>query len=251
MARRRATESDRPPLQSKWAIVLACLLTVLLIAAPTSLANGHGIKVFLGYVPGISNWGAFEANGLATVNAGDGQVHLVVNHLPHDPHVQYQAWVVPADEPTTMIALGTFVVDGAGHAEVDFTRGDLHTREYRFFVITAEPVPDKDQAPDGRRALAGVFPNSQALPLPDQSKAFADLLGDESATSATPKGPGSARTDPQGGDSSPPLTLPITGTGLPTRSAWEMTALAGGLLAATLFHVISKSHQMGHTGGQR
>ena len=258
MGKGGSMRSDRPSLQNRSVMLVVCLLSIFLIAAPTGLANGSDVKVFLGYTPGISNWGAFEANGLATINLGDGDVHLVVNHLPYDPLVQYQAWVVPVDEPTVMIALGSFNVDTTGHAEVDLSGLHLHTQECRFLVITAEPVPDEDEAPDPRRALAGVFPNSEARSLPENPQAFADLLDQSAresipseATPATPGSPGSAQMDAHRQDPSAPSTLPVTGAELPRSSAGEVTVLAGGLLMVTLVNIISRLHKIRGTGGKR
>ena len=258
MEKGRSMRSDRPSLQNKSVVLIVCLLSIFLIAAPAGLANGSSVKVFLGYTPGISNWGAFEANGLATINLGDGDVHLVVNHLPYDPLVQYQAWVVPADEPTVMIALGSFNVDTTGHAQVDLSDLHLHTQECRFLVITAEPVPDEDEAPDPRRALAGVFPNSEARSRPENSQAFAHLLDPSArtsipseATSATPGSPGSAQMDAHEQDRPAPSTLPVTGGELPSSSAGEVTILAGGLLVVTLANIISRLHDIRGTGGER
>jgi len=238
-------------LEAKSAVILVSLLGMLLIAAPTTLANGHSVKVFLRYTPGISNWGNFEASGLAGLNPGDGLVHLVVNQLPCDPHVQYQAWIVPVEQPTQMIALGYFDVDAAGHAEVDFSRSDLHTRKYRFLVITAEPVPDKDKEPDARRALAGTFPNSEASPLPEDSQAFADLLdqnasanGQGAVNPATGSVDGTDQTKQQEQGLSAPSTLPVTGAVVPNWSATEVVALAGGLLVITLASVIFRAHRL-------
>jgi len=238
-------------------MLLLCLVMALLAPVPAALANGNRVKIFLGYVPGISNWGAYEANGEASLDPSQGQVHLVVNHLPHQPDVQYQAWVVPAEDQTTMISLGSFRVDASGHAEVDLSRADLHTREYRFLVITAEPVPDEDPAPDPRRALAGVFPNLKAVPAPEDSQAFADLLDESSIppadgpeASVSPKSSGAGAARPQRDGSPPPLTLPVTGAGLGAGPVWQAAALAAGLLAATLAHIARALAQTRRTGGE-
>ena len=252
------TRSRWPLLQHKSAAALVCLVGMLLMAAPASLANGKSVKVFLGYAPGISNWGAFEASGVARISLSAGQVHLVVNQLPNDPGIQYQAWVVPASEAATMIPVGSFKVDTAGHAEVDLGRPDLHGRDYRFFVITAEPVPDEDEAPDPRRALAGVFPNSKASSVSAHTQAFADLLAqsespgvDGAETHPTGESPGPDHTDPQTQEPSSPSTLPVTGAARPSCSAGEVMVLAGGLLAVTVGSAISRLHQIRRTGGER
>lgn len=225
------------------ALVLFC------VAAPRSQANGGSLKVFLGYLPEVSNWGAFESHGVAEVNIGEGEAHLTVHRLPYDPRIYYQAWVVPAGDWATMVSLGSFEVDETGHADVTLKNPGLPPRVYRFLVITAEPVPDEDPAPDSRRAIAGVFPNSMARPVPTDSPLFAELL----TTPVTIQAPSAEAGQPVEGEkgpelpemtgtTSPPANLPVTGGKAMARPLDGRDCVLAGIVGVALLVALWQRH---------
>ncbi|HHX64923.1 MAG TPA: FliA/WhiG family RNA polymerase sigma factor [Chloroflexi bacterium] len=145
-------------------LVLLLGLALMAMGPYVALANGTGVTVYLGYLPEVSSWGNLEAEGEAYVNIGEGYLNLQVTGLPSRDDVQYEVWLVPAEDRQRMISVGTFEVDESGAASAEYYRQDLPVLEYRFLVITAEPSSDTDPAPDEKRALAGVFPNMQVIP---------------------------------------------------------------------------------------
>jgi len=224
-------------------------LALFCVATPRSEANGGSLKVFLGYLPEISNWGAFESHGVAEVNIGEGRAHLIVHRLPYDPRIYYQAWVVLAGDRATMVPLGSFEVDETGHADVELKNPGLPPRVYRFLVITAEPVPDEDPAPDSRRAIAGVFPNSMARPVPADSPFFAELL----TTTVMTQGPSAEAGQPVEGEkgpespgkpgmTQPPANLPVTGGEAVAKPLDGRDCALAGIIGVALMVALWKRH---------
>lgn len=144
--------------------VLLLGLAAMAILPWIALANGSGLTVYLGYLPEVTNWGNIEARGEAYVNVGEGYVRLQVESLPVRNDTQYEVWLVPAEDRQEMISVGTFLVDAGGAAQVEFNRQDLPVVEYRFLMVTAEPLPGPGTEPGIRRALAGVLPNTRVVP---------------------------------------------------------------------------------------
>lgn len=199
-------------------VVVATLVAAILALPPATHANGQGVTVYLGYLPEVSNWGAYEATGQAYVNAGEGRAHVTVDHMIHDPAIRYEVWLVRADDRDTLFSVGTFEVDDSGHADVELFNPDLTPAEFRFLVISAEPAADDDPRPDARRTIAGVFPNAMArIPSSGDVVGFDGIWTQpaEGATAAVteeaaPSGPAEATVAP-----SPPR-LPVTGGRKPT-----------------------------------
>lgn len=147
---------------TRWFVLTALtVITATLWLAGVANANGAPVTIFLNYLPELSNYGPTTASGEAQVSIGEAWVDITAQGLPQLEGVQYEAWLVTADN-NTMISLGTFNsdVDGnvAYHAEFD----DIPLLEYRYLVISVEPVPDDNPTvADPRRTIAGVFPNTQ------------------------------------------------------------------------------------------
>jgi len=225
--------------------VLAVLAALVALAlAPVIAANGHGVTVYLGYLPEVSNWGPYGATGKAYVNAGEGRAHITVAHMICDPTLRYEVWLAPADDRNALSSIGTFEVDSMGSADVELVSPGLKPAEYRFLVITAEPVADDDPQPSARRTVAGVFPNAMARTPAGETVGFeawtqsAEAVG-EPAVEGSPRGAAppsptangldDATPERAAEDSTPaaPPRLPVTGG-----EAWmplvvAFTAVAG------------------------
>jgi len=158
------TMTDRlfPPFES------VLLLLLLVISTLSAAANGAPVKLFLDYMPGVSNWGPEEATGEAVVTAGDGKVEVRVQGLPHLDHGQYEVWLVTAADEE-MVSIGTFNTDENGKAQVVLDK-DFPIADYRLLVISVEPEPDPEPTPDKRRTIAGHFPNAEAAEEPGPSE---------------------------------------------------------------------------------
>jgi hypothetical protein len=124
-------------------------------------ANGAPVKIFLNYLPELSNYGSTTASGVAQVSVGEAWVDIQAEGLSQLDGVEYEAWLVTADT-NQMISLGKFNSDVDGNVDYYAEFDDIPLLEYRFFVISVEDVPDADlQTADSRRTIAGVFPNAR------------------------------------------------------------------------------------------
>lgn len=144
----------------KWLFSAILLTAALMIGSTPATANGVPVKIFLNYLPELSNYGSTSAGGVAQVSIGEAWVDLEADGLPQLAGVQYEAWLVTSDDQ--MISLGMFNSDTGGHVDYFAEFDDIPVLDYRFFVISVESVPDTnpDEA-DPRRSIAGVFPNAR------------------------------------------------------------------------------------------
>ncbi len=148
--------------QAHWLITatLTGLITTFVLAGLAS-ANGAPVTIFLNYLPELSNYGPTTASGEAQVSIGEAWVDITAEGLPQLEGVQYEAWLVTADNET-MISLGTFNSDVDGNVAYQAEFDDIPLLEYRYLVISVEPVPDENPTQaDPRRTIAGVFPNTR------------------------------------------------------------------------------------------
>lgn len=170
----------------KWFIGI---LTLLSVAWPVA-ANGAPIKIFLNYLPEISNYGPNDATGVALISIGEAWVDLEVNGLPQLNGQLYEAWLVEA-ETNAMISLGKFNSDPTGQVKYHAEFEQIPELDYRFFVISVETDPDPGPEVDARRTISGVFPNAEIVVV--------------SGTPTPTIVPGITPTP------APPPTLPVTG----------------------------------------
>lgn len=217
-------------------MAMALLLALALALPPAASANGKGITVYLGYLPEVSTWGPFEATGEAYVNAGEARAHITVDHMIYDPAIRYEVWLVRADDRNSLFSVGTFEVDSDGHADVELYNPDLKPAEFRFLVISAEPVPDDDPRPDARRTVAGVFPNEMARPVAGGAAGFDGIWAQppEAAGGAGALHEGSNAGPPSDAVGAAPPRLPVTGgTSTPLALVLAVMSMASlGLVVA-------------------
>jgi len=146
----------------KWSVYLAVAIVLLGVTGlwSTAAANGAPVKIYLNYLPELSNYGSTSAKGEAEVSIGEAWVQIKAEGLPQLDGVKYEAWLVTADNKQ-MISLGKFKSDADGKVDYNAEFEDIPVLEYRYFVISVEPEPDPDPATaDARRTIAGVFPNT-------------------------------------------------------------------------------------------
>lgn len=145
----------------KWALFLALVLLGAIGMWSTAAANGVPVKIFLSYLPELSNYGATTASGVAQVSIGEAWVEVKAEGLPQLEGLQYEAWLVTADDEK-MISMGKFFSDADANVDYYAEFDNIPALEYRYFVISVESVPDPDLATaDERRTIAGVFPNTR------------------------------------------------------------------------------------------
>ncbi len=174
----------------KWCILCLACVTIMAFAVTPVAANGSPIKVFLNYLPEFSTYGPTDAKGVALISIGEAWVDLSADGLPQLSDALYEAWVVNA-QTEEMVSLGKFNADAQGHVAYYAELDELPIADYRYFIISVEPVPDPSPLADARWTIAGIFPDSEL-------KIVTGTPTPTLAPGVTPT-PGA------------PLTLPITG----------------------------------------
>ena len=170
-------------------------LLVSFASVGSVVANGSPIKIFLNYLPEISNYGPQQATGQALVSIGEAWIELTVEGLPRLENERYEVWLVPAGSDR-MISMGKFNADATQRVQYHKELAVLPQIAYRYLVISVEPEPDDDPTQaDPRRSIAGVFPNLELKII---------------SGTPTPTLPPGVTPSP-----SPPEQLPVTGGSTP------------------------------------
>lgn len=193
-------------------IVVFVVLVCTSIGVIPASANGAPVKIFLNYLPEVSNYGPTDATGVALVSIGEAWVELTAEGLPQLTDELYEAWLVSAEDDQ-MISLGKFNANAEGQVDYFAEFEQLPPIDYRLFVITVEVDPDPDPQADTRQTLAGFFPNPELL-----------------IVSGTP-----TPTLPPGVTPTPgaPATLPVTGN-----TGFGFRVLSIGLLVMGLLGLV-------------
>jgi len=174
--------------------ILIGVLISLLSVGPAA-ANGSPIKIFLNYLPEVSNYGPQQATGQALVSIGEAWIDLTADGLPRLENERYEVWLVPAGSDR-MISMGKFNADATQHVQYHKELPVLPQINYRYLVISVEPEPDANPTQaDPRRSIAGVFPNLELKIV---------------SGTPTPTLPPGVTPSP-----SPPEQLPVTGGSMP------------------------------------
>ncbi len=130
-------------------------LSMTLVACGSDLGPGE-FEVPLTYLDGESNYGPEDATGVAFINSETGLVTIEVVGLPTLTGELYEGWL--AGSLTTPLSTGTFNTDGNGEGMSRIEVGNIVEDNFSKVVITVEPDPDPDAAPDSRHSLAGEIP---------------------------------------------------------------------------------------------
>ncbi len=145
----------------KWPIYIIAAIVCSIILSVSVSANGAPVKIFLNYLPELSNYGPTTASGVAMVSIGEAWVEIEAEGMEQLDGAQYEAWLATADN-AQMISVGTFNGNADGQVKYNAEFDDIPVLEYRFLMISVEPIPDPNPAEaDARRSIAGVFPNTR------------------------------------------------------------------------------------------
>ena len=172
-------------------LTFVIFLVVLGLMALPVLANGAPVKVFLNYLPEMSNYGPVNASGVAEISIGEAWIDLTADGMPKLKDALYQVWITNA-ETQEYVSLGTFNADGNGHIAFEAELEDIPIADYRYMVITVEADPDAEpDVPTTRVTLAGVFPSAQLLvvsgtPYPTQEAKTGGVVVETGAPEALP-----------------------------------------------------------------
>ncbi|MBI5876857.1 MAG: hypothetical protein HZB53_04335 [Chloroflexi bacterium] len=219
----------------RWLVAMLIGIAVLTGSARAVHGESASVKVFLYYMPNVSNYGPTGATGVAIFNAGNGDLTIDADGLPLVAGLAYEVWLSVSSEPVAMTSFGKFNPGPNGTVHYYQVVDDLLRAEYRFIIITVETDPDPSPAPSARRTIAGVIPDVAALvptPTPQRASTGQSAPGatavptDSSPASHAPVGPA---TPP------PPARLPTTGAETPIDDPLPGWLALAGISLATLF----------------
>jgi hypothetical protein len=206
------------------AVLIACWL------ASPAYADGVPVKIYLDYLPGISNWGPQTAGGTAVVAIADEYLTLDVQGLPVlSPGQHYGVWLQSRAD-RKYYAVGAFAVDGSGKAHFEVHNDGVPYQEYRMLLITVEPATGGGPGPSADYSVAGMIPIDTATVTASFDDAGLGTPGlDENGTpvpgsAVTISGPRPAYLPTTGGPAAKPGALDYAG------GALLLVAAAGAFL---------------------
>lgn len=197
-------------------MLLVIFSLLFLLSAAGALGNGVPVKVFLNYLPDISNWGPEVANGEAVLSVGEGWVTVSVQGLPKLQDEVYVVWLLPREGAA--IPIGKFNTDDAGAGDFEIRGLSLPQKPYELFLLTVEQDLAQYRAPGSRRSIAGRFPDPELKavppPVPPSPRGSDSPSGQDSDAggSGTNTDAGSVSSLARLAPTQPaPLLLPVTG----------------------------------------
>lgn len=135
-------------------IALAALLA-LLAAAPAASANGVPQLVKLTYLPGVSNFGPQDAEGVLEFSFAEAYARVDVKHLPPVAGYTYEGWLTGGGAAPFRVGTITTREDGIGLLETRLT--GLDSYDYHLFVIAARPDGAPENVLPETISIAGRF----------------------------------------------------------------------------------------------
>ncbi|MCA9852690.1 MAG: hypothetical protein KC482_03705 [Dehalococcoidia bacterium] len=131
-------------------------LSVLLPGgAKIAFANGVPQLVKLEYLPGVSNWGPEDAEGLLEFSFAEGYAIVDVKRIPATEGTTFEGWM--RTEAGDAVHIGDIVTDatGIGHLEAKLT--GLSRFDYTQFLVAARTDNDAAGAIPAQISIAGNF----------------------------------------------------------------------------------------------
>lgn len=146
-----------------WRVLSVVSVVLVVFACGEEGATGpvigeRTVNVVLSY-QGSSNHGPMDASGTAVVNGTTGQVDITVMGLPTLTDDLYEGWLAGGGE--TPLTTGTFNTDENGDGSSTIVIENLAARSFTKVVLTVEPSPDPDPAPDARHSIEGPIPAAE------------------------------------------------------------------------------------------
>ncbi len=184
-------------------LLLIVLIAAAWLAPPPAAANGMPVRVVLGYMPGVSNWGPTDAAGVAELVFKEGEVRLSVAGLPRLGSETYNIWLLKMAAGAAY-NLGRFNVGPDGTARLDYVLPEpIPEENWDLLLISVEDAAPA--APGPRRSIAGrIEPPEGRGPAPAE---LPRTGGDAAPPAAAPGGPAASAAPGAG------LALPLVAFG--------------------------------------
>lgn len=120
------------------AVLLVAFCGLLTLSGPTDArANGVAQLVKLTYVPGISNFGPKDAEGILEFSFAERYARAEVKNLLPEPGYTYEGWMRNAAGDA--MPVGVFRLDASGLGSMEGTFEGITRYDYNLFVIAARP----------------------------------------------------------------------------------------------------------------
>lgn len=136
-------------------LLLFALLAAPALAAPETRANGVPQLVKLSYIPGISNFGPQDAEGLLEFSFAERYARAEVKNLVPEAGYSYEGWMRNAAGNTLFV--GAFTIDAAGIGSMEATFEGIDRYDYNLFVVAARPADVPAGTLPGSLSVAGSF----------------------------------------------------------------------------------------------
>ena len=197
-------------------LLLLAMLSIQIFGSTTASANGVPVRLFLNYLPDISNWGPETASGETTVAVGEGWVTMSVRDLPKLQDQVYVVWLVT--DRNVPLPIGKFNTDDLNTGDFEIRGLSLPQEPYSLVLLTVEEDQEQFPFPGARRTVAGRFPDPELraivpTPFPTPMPSDSGNPGDQN--------PDKNETDSMNNDAVPtaepipthpvPVLLPVTG----------------------------------------
>lgn len=137
------------------AVVLALVAAIVAGMPGTASANGVPQLVKLEYLPGVSNWGPEDAEGLLEFSFAEGYVIVDVKNLPSTEGRTFEGWLRSGDGATLYV--GEIPTDGSGIGRLNTKLTGLTRFDYTQFVVAARTASDAPGTLPGQLSIAGNF----------------------------------------------------------------------------------------------
>lgn len=140
-------------IRASW-LPAALLLSAMLLPQAAS-ANGVPQLVKLTYLPGISNFGPKDAEGVLEFSFAERYARAEVKNLVPQDDYTYEGWMLnPAGDA---LRVGDFTLDAAGIGSMEGSFEGIERYDYNLFVVAARPAGSTEAALPAAISIAGSF----------------------------------------------------------------------------------------------
>jgi hypothetical protein len=136
-------------------LLVLALVAIAAAGALTARANGVPQLVKLEYIPGVSNFGPRDAEGVLEFSFAERYARASVKNLVPEPGYTYEGWM--KNDEGNAFAVGTFDIDADGIGSLESRLDALDSYDYNLFVVAARGQGDPAGELPDNIAIGGTF----------------------------------------------------------------------------------------------
>lgn len=136
-------------------LVAVALAGALFAGATNSRANGVPQLVKLEYLPGFSNFGPQDAEGVLEFSFAERYARVDVKNLVPEEGFTYEGWMLAPDGHA--LSVGTFSIEADGIGLLESSFDGIERYDYNRFVIAARESSEPLGSLPSRLSIAGSF----------------------------------------------------------------------------------------------